>query len=121
MIVAMLYHSHSIADCKKFLAIPDEVCAAHKVDPEAGKHTAEESQLIEEFTILGRQVNLLLSWMMSRLEGQGAFNRIIEDTVRTAQELIDAKLAEKEVERREAEERTQMAEEDALARAIVAQ
>ena len=119
-IAAMLYHSDSTSDCKRFLDVPEEVCEAVRGGGGC-EPTAEQRQLVEEFTLLGRQVNLLLAWMLSRLDGQKAFNLAIEDTVATAQRLIDAKVAEKEVERKEAEERAQMAAEEAAARAIVAQ
>jgi len=76
LVLAMLYHSDSISDCAKFLEIAD-------VSTDA-EHSNEEQSLIQEFTMIGKQVNIILMWMLNRLSGQKEFNNIIDDILGTA-------------------------------------
>lgn len=100
LIGAMLYHSDSLVDAKKLLGIEDKVClnyAAQKklggdVDPNLNN---EQSQLMEEFTLIGRQLNVVLLHMRNRLDGQGTFINQIKETIAIAQRLIDEAIVEK--------------------------
>lgn len=58
MIAGMLYHSDSLSDIKKFLE-----------NEEAGDSSKEQAFLKEQFTTIGRQLNVVLLWMLSRLNG----------------------------------------------------
>lgn len=94
LLVAMLYHSDSLADCQKF------------VETELGEEktrTAEVAQLCEEFTLIGRQVNIVINWMLNRLSGQTEYHMVIEDLVSLAQTMIDSRVEEKEKQDRELE------------------
>lgn len=66
----MLYHSDSMQDARKFLAIDDQVCLDFKskkvVDAQLN---TEQSQLLEQFSLIGRQLNLVLLHMVNRLDG----------------------------------------------------
>jgi hypothetical protein len=59
LIAAMVYHSDSVTDIKKFLELEDS-----PLDP-----SKEQKFLKEQFTTIGRQLNVVLSWMVGRLKG----------------------------------------------------
>lgn len=68
MIAVMLYHSDSVSDIKKFL----------ELDMNADELTKEQAFLKEQFTTIGRQLNLLITWMCSRYNFQKELMIIIE-------------------------------------------
>ena len=90
MIGAMLFHSDSIADAKKFLTIDDQMCLSYKNSQkkdDAEKDlqlSTEQSQLMEQFTLIGRQLNMVLLNMRNRLDGQKRFIYCIKDTIEVA-------------------------------------
>ena len=134
----MLYHSDSIQDCQKFLAISDEVGGAWKTggggapvttdeEEEKGEKapvqtvTTEQDTLLQQFRTLGSQLDEILSFMVDRLQGQQYFNRLLDETVENAQKLIDEKVAEKMKEREAAERALMEAEEAAMKEYLVKQ
>jgi|688.fasta_scaffold1986869_1 hypothetical protein len=46
--------------------------------------------------MIGRQLNVVLNWMLLRLAGQRSFVDIIDRTLEKAQELIELRLIEKD-------------------------
>lgn len=109
----MLYHSDSLSDAKKFVAIEGQLCreyATRKFQGEADPQlNTEQSQLMEQFTLIGRQLNMVLDHMRNRLDGQKTFIHCITDTIELAQSLLDKAIADRkarlEKQRIEREER----------------
>ena len=73
---------------------------------------------MDEFTLIGRQLNVVLLHMRNRLDGQGTFINSIKDTIAIAQRLIDEAIVEKtereEKQRIEREEKERQRKELAL-------
>lgn len=96
----MLYHSDSLSDAKKFLLLEDSVCEDYARRQLFGEEedpalNTEQTQLLEQFRLIGRQVSVVLSHMKNRLDGQKTFIDILRDTVQTAQELLDKAIEDK--------------------------
>ena len=68
MIAAMLYHSDSLGDIKKFLDLDYKNGTAFE-----NQDDKEQAFLKEQFSMIGRQLNVVLSWMLKRLAGQNKF------------------------------------------------
>lgn len=103
LIAAMVYHSDSVSDIRKFLDFDDQ----------AGTDVTKEQMFLkEQFQTIGRQLNVVLRWMLERLQGQKDLNEVAEKIVEIAQQHIDAAVREKE---RLEQEVTAMAAEDAIA------
>ena len=77
--------------------------------------------MLQQFKTLGSQLNEILSFMIDRLQGQVYFNQLLDETVESAQKLIDEKLAEKMKEREAAERVLMEAEEAATKEYLVKQ
>lgn len=106
LIAAMVFHSDSVSDIKKFLDFDDT--ATNEINK-------EQIFLKEQFQTIGRQINVVLRWMLERLAGQKQLNEVAEKIVEIAQTHIDAAVLEKE---RLARESKAMAAEDAMAAQI---
>lgn len=60
LIAAMVYHSDSVSDIRKFLDFDDQ----------AGTDATKEQMFLkEQFQTIGRQLNVVLRWMLERLQG----------------------------------------------------
>ena len=123
LIAAMLYHSDSLGDARKLLDIDEATCKDYQIrkkqsnlDVETADFTAEQNSLMEEFTLIGRQVNVVLHHMRGRLDGQDNFNKQLIGVIDIAQEEIDSAVTEKkerlEKERIEKEEKERIAREE---------
>lgn len=106
----MLYHSDSMGDVKKLLAIEDKFCRDYADSKQMklisgdqpltqtdAHHSTEQNQLMEQFTMIGRQVNVVLEHMRARLDGQAEFIELVYETVEIAQQLLDQAIADKKV------------------------
>lgn len=102
LIAAMVYHSDSVSDIRKFLDSDETVSDINK----------QQMFLKEQFQTIGRQINVVLRWMLERLAGQKQLNEVAEKIVEIAQKHIDAAVQEKERLDRESKA---MAVEDAIA------
>jgi hypothetical protein len=78
LIVAILYHSESLSDVQKYL------------DTRSNSDPDDETvlQLNEEFNLIAKQVNVVLTWMLSRLQGESEFQMIINDLLEQATTVI---------------------------------
>ena len=52
---------------------------------------------MEQFTLIGRQLNIVLEHMRNRLDGQKSFIEVTRDTVEIAQSQISQAMADKRV------------------------
>eukprot|EP00347_Sterkiella_histriomuscorum_P020695 403336831 len=92
IIVAMLYHSNSIEESKQLLQ----------------SQTPQKSeQVTEKFHLIGTQLNDIISWMQSRLQGEQDFQNMLRDIVEQSQAYICKVITKK---REEEEERLQQLE-----------
>jgi len=98
----MVYHSDSVSDIRKFLDSDETVSDINQ----------QQMFLKEQFQTIGRQINVVLRWMLERLAGQKQLNEVAEKIVEIAQTHIDAAVNEKERLERESKA---MAVEDAIA------
>ena len=105
LIAAMLYHSDSVSDIKKFLDF----------DPYQDDPGKEQVFLKEQFTTIGGQLNVVIRWMTGRLTGAQELRNIVESVFEKAQAVIDAEYTAKIEKDRLAIEQQQMADEDAAA------
>lgn len=67
IVVAMLYHSESIADAYKYAELSSEQLSAVQ------DREDETSYIIEEFSMIAKLINTVLTWMLARLNGQSEF------------------------------------------------
>lgn len=77
LVVCMLYHSGSVSDAAKYAELSKEIITAPpKIQKEQSNEptNVDETQyLIESFSVIGRHINVVLNWMMNRLQGQSDF------------------------------------------------
>ena len=78
LIVAILYHSESLSDVQKYLD------TRSNSDP----HDETVLQLNEEFSLIAKQVNVVLTWMLGRLQGESEFQIIINELLDQATTVI---------------------------------
>jgi hypothetical protein len=71
----MVFHSDSVSDIKKFLDFDDT--ATNEINK-------EQIFLKEQFQTIGRQINVVLRWMLERLAGQKQLNEVAEKIVEIA-------------------------------------
>ena len=118
-----------MGDVKKLLAIDDQICRNYAISKQINlisdlssaadvHHNTEQNQLMEQFTMIGRQVNIVLEHMRNRLDGQAEFIELVNETVEIAQQLLDEAIADKKIKeeklRLEREERDRQMKELAL-------
>jgi len=71
----MVFHSDSVSDIRKFLDFDDTV---------TNEINKEQIFLKEQFQTIGRQINVVLRWMLERLAGQKQLNEVAEKIVEIA-------------------------------------
>lgn len=71
----MVFHSDSVSDIRKFLDFDDT--ATNEINK-------EQIFLKEQFQTIGRQINVVLRWMLERLAGQKQLNEVAEKIVEIA-------------------------------------
>ncbi|CDW79829.1 hect domain and rcc1-like domain-containing protein [Stylonychia lemnae] len=85
IVVAMLYHSNSIDEAKQFI----------------GANADSNEQMEQKYKLIGSQVNDILSWMQSRLQGEQDFQSMVKDTIEQSQNYITKVIAKKKEEEEE--------------------
>ena len=106
MVVALLFHSQSLHLVRSFaeLKVPNLKSSGgvfqYGTGPQTGLGANERHFLIEQLKLVGHQLNDLLMWLILRVQGEMDAQESIQAALEVAQQMIGARLEQKEADER---------------------